>query len=232
MKRNFTLFLFALFSLTVAISGDYLHWGKISSIKTADAEFSSIYHSPFTASNGYHQTFLLKRAMLPDSIYSDGVFYFEDFLTMFYDTCRIKHQVDVFFEYDSAVESGYYNYCYYTVYEQNKVIDSVYVVIKKVAQQIYPPDRPTIENIPDFKVVNLIVVDEKGLTKLKVLNLEEYNNKVEINVFSSTGKSVYSSVDYNNDFDMRNCKEDTYYYILSTMNGKKIKKGFVQLYKK
>ncbi|MDR1973936.1 MAG: gliding motility-associated C-terminal domain-containing protein [Bacteroidales bacterium] len=209
------------------------------SVKTVEQDFSTSHHSPFLSSDGFYQTLLLKRPLLPDSIScNESRFYLHDFANIFFDTCKEKHQQDIFFDSAVAHKTGYYIYRYHSIYKQDKIADSIFVTLPLLAPPVIPPLEPPFVESPDNQislpeVVNLVVVDEKNLTYFKIFNIDEFE-KVEVHLFSSSGKKIFSSLDYNNGFDMRNCREDTYYYtILASINGlRKIKKGFVQLHKK
>jgi hypothetical protein len=104
---------------------------------------------------------------------------------------------------------------------------------------ISPADTTVLNDdkgsIREFRIVNLIVVDEYELTYLKVINLDFFTN-VELRVFSSRGEQIYHTKDYHNDLNMKSFKDGTYYYFINGVDKEnyryRTKKGFVQLYHK
>jgi hypothetical protein len=113
-------------------------------------------------------------------------------------------------------------------------------VIIPPSDTIISPADTTISDenrnvIREFKIVNLIVVDEYELTYLKVINIDCFTN-VELQVFSSRGEQIYHTKDYHNELDMKPFKDGVYYYFIKGVDKEnykyQTKKGFVQLYHK
>ena len=208
--------------LQIPQAQDILHWHKMSSVKGL-SEICTHHIPPTNVSSGFLQSELVHRPSLPDTIKSDIAFYWDDFLNDYYDT--IKHQATVFFDSIIATKTQYYTYYYYSPYNQIENIDSLFVLLPD--HVVIPPKEDP--QIPQPGIVNLVIIDEKGITKFEVLNINDYDN-IEVYLFSAQGKKIYSSLSYKNDFDMSSLS-GTYYYKMLLQSDREYMtiKGFVQV---
>lgn len=153
----------------------------------------------------------------------------------------------------TATHDGYYHFRYHAINVPDRILtDSVYVRLKRNGQTPLPPDTiishpdtvitPPEPPIPDTvldpvrlpvpAVVNLIVIDQRGFHRFKVLNAEAFT-RLDLTIYDKRGMVVLRDDDYQNDYEMSRLPADTYYYRLRahTPDGSIEKKGFVELVK-
>ena len=90
------------------------------------------------------------------------------------------------------------------------------------------------EATPEVKVSKLILANgQSGDTALKFEIQGIQTEVVRLMLFNITGKVIYRSDNYNNDYDMAGLQAGTYYYVLSCMTkqGESVRKGFVEVVK-
>lgn len=88
--------------------------------------------------------------------------------------------------------------------------------------------------LPEVQVKNLILADGRtGDTALRFEIKGQKPGAVKLTLFNITGKVVYRSEDYHNDYDLAVLQAGTYYYVLSclTEKGELTRKGFVEVVK-
>ncbi len=152
------------------------------------------------------------------------------------------------FDFDAvtATRDGYYHYRYRALNAPNRILtDSVYVRLKRNGQPplppdtvITPPEPPVADTAPDPVrlpiplAVNLVVIDQRGFHRFRILNTEAFT-RLDLTLYDRHGAVIHHSDDYRNDYDMSRLPADTYYYRLRahTTDGSVDKKGFVELVK-
>ena len=150
------------------------------------------------------------------------------------------------FAFDTAVatRSGWYRYHVREPYHNGLRTDSLFVWFLSDSVPGTPPDVPVTPGNPDdtlpkppvppltstASIVNLVVLDGYDLTRFRILNLSDFD-RAEVTLFDRTGKSIYRSQDYRNDFDFAQRKPDTYYYRVSLHRGGTVSRqeGFVEV---
>ncbi len=169
----------------------------------------------------------------------------EDADTFVFDT----HEAASFyapFQFDTAVatRSGWYRYHVREPYHKGLRTDSLFVrfLSDSVPDIPTPPDLPitpgdtTLPKPPvppqasTASIVNLVVLDGHDLSRFKILNLADFE-RAEATLFDRSGRVIYHSQDYRNDFDFSQRKPDTYYYRVALHRGSTIirQEGFVEV---
>ncbi len=165
------------------------------------------------------------------------------------------------FDAVTATRDGYYAYRYRAINNPDRILtDSVYVRLKRNEQPplppadtvltppdtiiippdtvVTPPEPPAPDTalepvrLPVPQAVNLVVIDQRGFHRFKVLNADAFT-RLNLTLYDRRGMVVLRDEDYQNDYDMSRLPADTYYYRLRahTPDGSVEKKGFVELVK-
>lgn len=141
-----------------------------------------------------------------------------------------------------ATRSGWYRYQVREPYHNGIHTDSIFVWFLNDSVPGTPPDLPIppgdttlpMPPVPPLastaSIVNLVVLDHYGLTRFRILNLEDFD-RAEVSLFDRSGKAIYHNWDYRNDFDFAQRKPDTYYYRVALHRGGSIirQEGFVEV---
>lgn len=155
--------------------------------------------------------------------------------TLTYDTLyNISTEIDArYSDYSlpipTAYTEGYYTYTYKALNSDKTIFDSLFVSFLNEHEQ-----DSSLENKTKMPlVVNVVVIDHKGYTTFKLLNLDYYDN-VKLNLYDKRGLCIYRSLSYNNNYDMSHLPADTYFFDLEAQKAQDIikHKGFVELIKK
>lgn len=176
---------------------------------------------------GIRQTQMLRRPQFPATVQVDDSSY-----TL---PTRLDGRYAAFaFDSITATCDGYYLYRYHALNDPKRVLtDSVYVRLKRDAR---PPTEPDIDqtpvSLPMPMIVNLVVIDQYGFHRFKILNADVFT-RIDLTLYDRYGAVLYRTDDYRNDYDMSPLPADTYYYRLTghTPQGAVSRKGFVELVK-
>ncbi len=142
-----------------------------------------------------------------------------------------------------ATATGWYRYHVREPYHNGLRTDSLFVwFLHDTIPDIPTPPGPVIPGdttlpkppVPSLtsaaSIVNLVVLDGHDLTRFKILNLADFE-RAEVTLFDRSGKAIYHSQDYRNDFDFARHTPDTYYYTVALHRGGTVtrQKGFVEV---
>lgn len=176
---------------------------------------------------GIRQTQMLRRPQFPATVQVDDSSY-----TL--PTLLDGRYAAFAFDSITATCDGYYLYRYHALNDPRRVLtDSVYVRLKRDAR---PPTEPDIDrtpvSLPMPMIVNLVVIDQYGFHRFKILNADVFT-RIDLTLYDRYGAVLYRTDDYRNDYDMSPLPADTYYYRLTghTPQGAVSRKGFVELVK-
>lgn len=139
------------------------------------------------------------------------------------------------FDTTVATRSGWYRYRVREPYHNGIRTDSIFVWFMNDSVPETPPDdtlpKPPVPPLTSTaSIVNLVVLDGYDLTRFRILNLSDFD-RAEVTLFDRTGKAIYRSQDYRNNFDFAQRNPDTYYYRVSLHRGGTVSRqeGFVEV---
>lgn len=136
------------------------------------------------------------------------------------------------FDTVAAIHSGWYTYYVDEPYHNGIHPDSIFVLFIGSGEtggndtSDVGPKHPT----PKARIVNLVILDELNLTRFRILNLDNYD-RADVCLFDRSGRAIYRSRGYKNDFDFAGHTPDTYYYrvVLHRQGAVIRQEGFVEV---
>ncbi len=212
----------------------------------ADINYNRYFHTPavslgfvYQAREDYRLGFAATgAAALPGNDFSvGGTFFYEQHLGAYTHDAASYYAP---FQFDTAVATatGWYRYHVREPYHNGIRTDSLFVWFLSIPTPPGPvipgdttlPQSPVPSPASAADIVNLVVLDDHDLTRFKILNLADFE-RAEATLFDRSGRAIYHSKDYRNDFDFANRTPDTYYYIVALHRGGTVtrQKGFVEV---
>lgn len=117
------------------------------------------------------------------------------------------------FDTVAAIHSGWYTYHVDEPYHNGIHADSIFVLFTG-SGGTGGNDTPT----PKARIVNLVILDERNLTRFRIINLDDYD-RADVCLFDPAGRLIYRKRDYKNDFDFTGRTPGTYYYNVTLRKG-------------
>lgn len=133
-----------------------------------------------------------------------------------------------FFDVPAADTPGWYRFRVLEPYRLAAHPDSLYVQFP--VPDGGDPEWPGPSAVRLARIVNLVVLDPLGFTRLRVLNLSDYD-RVELRLFDQAGRCLLDEQDYRNDFDFSGREPQTYYYraVLVSGSARLRQDGFIEV---
>lgn len=118
------------------------------------------------------------------------------------------------FDTVAAIHSGWYTYHVDEPYHNGIHTDSIFVLFTGSGGTGGNDTPPT----PKARIVNLVILDERNLTRFRILNMQDYD-RADVCLFDPAGRLIYRKRDYKNDFDFTGRTPGTYYYNVTLRKG-------------
>lgn len=140
------------------------------------------------------------------------------------------------FDTAAATRSGWYRYTVREPYHNGLRTDSLFVRFLPDSTTNGGNDttrpRPPVPPINPARIVNLVVLDNHGLTRFRILNMSDYD-RADVCLFDPAGRLIYRKRDYKDDFDFSGHTPGTYYYNVTLRKGGASTRheGFVEVIK-